>query len=340
MSETIIQDDSHAESDAAIPPARPPRRLDVQALAARYSLLAVWVAVIVFFSVTAPDTFPTTGTFKTVFGSQQELLFLALAVVITFVVGEFDLSVAGMLGFSATLLGVLNTQHGVGIVPACVIAVAATTMVGVVNAFIIVRLGVEAIVVTLGMATLLLGVSLWLTDLTTVTGLSDSFASIAATTLLGLPLFFWYGLALTLLLAYVLHRTPLGRHMTFVGASREVARLAGVRVDRIRFCSYVASGCICGVAGMLSLAFAQGYDPNTSAGDLLPAFSAAFLGTAVIYPGRFNPIGAFIAVYFLLTGIVGLQLLGASGWIAEVFYGAALIIAITVATRVNRLRQT
>jgi ribose transport system permease protein len=213
--------------------------------------------------------------------------------------------------------------------------------VGAVNGFIVVRLGVESIVVTLGMATLLLGISLWMTNLSTVTGISTGFGDISSHHwLFGLPLFFWYGVAATLVIAYVVHLTPLGRHMTFVGVNREVARLAGVRVDRIRFGAYVASGLICGIAGLLSIAFTQGYDPNTSGANLLPAFSAAFLGTAVIYPGRFNPIGAFIAVFFLLTGIVGLQLVGASGWIAQVFYGASLIIAITVTTLINRLRQS
>jgi ribose transport system permease protein len=61
---------------------------------------------------------------------------------------------------------------------------------------------------------------------------------------------------------------------------------------------------------------------------LLPAFASAFLGMTVITPGRFNPWGAFIAVYFLLTGITGLELLGLTGWVEQVFYGASLVIAV------------
>jgi ribose transport system permease protein len=57
---------------------------------------------------------------------------------------------------------------------------------------------------------------------------------------------------------------------------------------------------------------------------------------AAIQPGRFNPIGTFIAIYFLATGILGLELLGAAGWISDVFYGGALVIAVTAATLLRR----
>jgi ribose transport system permease protein len=60
------------------------------------------------------------------------------------------------------------------------------------------------------------------------------------------------------------------------------------------------------------------------------------LGTAVIQPGRFNPIGTFVAIYFLATGIIGLELLGASGWVSDVFYGGVLVIAVTIATVIRR----
>ncbi|HEY2055670.1 MAG TPA: ABC transporter permease, partial [Solirubrobacterales bacterium] len=69
---------------------------------------------------------------------------------------------------------------------------------------------------------------------------------------------------------------------------------------------------------------------------LLPAFAAAFLGSTAIRPGRFNPWGAFAAVYFLATGITGLQLEGLSGWIEQVFYGGSLVIAVVAARLAGR----
>lgn len=73
---------------------------------------------------------------------------------------------------------------------------------------------------------------------------------------------------------------------------------------------------------------------------LLPAYAAAFLGATTITPGRFNAFGTLIAVYFLVTGITGLQLLGAPTFVQQLFYGGALIIAVGVAVlvRSHRLR--
>jgi ribose transport system permease protein len=98
----------------------------------------------------------------------------------------------------------------------------------------------------------------------------------------------------------------------------------------------VVSGLLCGIGGVLLVATVGGFDPSTSPTYLLPALSATFLGTAVIRPGRFNPIGTMVAIYFLVTGIVGLSLLGFNGWVTDVFYGAALIIAVIVSTVARR----
>lgn len=303
----------------------------------RYALVAVWLLVALGYAIAEPSVFLTSGTFQTVFGSQQPLVFLGMAAVITFSVGEFDLSISAMLGLSATLVPILVVQHGWNPVIASLAAVAACGVVGAVNAVIIVHLGIDAIVTTLGMGTLLVGLTSGLSQSQAVTGLSDTFSRVANTTVVfGLPLTFFYGVALAALIAYVMRFTSLGRHMVFVGANREVARLAGIRVATIRTGSYVVSGLICGIGGVLLVASVGAFDPTTSPTYLLPALSATFLGTAAIRPGRFNPIGTLVAIYFLVTGIVGLQLLGYTGWVSDVFYGAALILAVLASTLTRR----
>jgi len=72
---------------------------------------------------------------------------------------------------------------------------------------------------------------------------------------------------------------------------------------------------------------------------LLPAFAAAFLGSTTITPGRFNPWGTFIAVYFLATGITGLAILGVQTWVQNVFYGGALVIAVSASQVVKERHE-
>jgi ribose transport system permease protein len=305
--------------------------------AERYAIVAVWGLMILFYSAIEPAEFATSGTFKTVFGSQAALVFLSMAFLCTVIVGEFvDLSVAGILALSATLVPVLSVLHGMDVWLASAIAVAAGTGAGAINGLLVVGLGVNIIVVTLGMSTLLLGISLAISHLHTVSGLSASYSKIALLDVAGLPISFYYGVAIVLVFAYVLGFTPLGRHMRFVGSNREVSRLAGIRVNRIRFGAFVMAGFLCGVGGVVVTAGLGGFDPSSSVTYLLPTVSAVFLGTAVIQPGRFNPIGTFVGVYFLATGILGLQELGYAGWISDVFYGTALIVAVSLSTIVRR----
>jgi ribose transport system permease protein len=311
-------------------------RPDVVKAGERYGVLGVWILMGIAFSIAAPGLFLRTGTFQAIFAGQEPLVFLAAGLVCVLAVGEFDLSIAGVLGLSATLVPVLVVQDHWNLTLAVIVSVLATTLAGLVNGLLIVKARVNPIVVTLGMATLLLGVELQQTQLSTVTGLPGGFASVADVQFLSLPISFYYGLAVTVVLAYVMFATRLGRHMIFVGANREVARLAGVPVNRIRLGAYVFSGFICGVGGVILVAGLGGFDPTTSSEYLLPAFAAAFLGSAMIVPGRFNPIGAFLAIYFLETGIIGLELLGYTGWISDVFFGAALIIAVAVSTILRR----
>ena len=114
------------------------------------------------------------------------------------------------------------------------------------------------------------------------------------------------------MLWYFLEYTALGRRLLFVGRSRSVARLSGIRVGRMRWGALVASATIAAAAGVLYAGITGAADPVSGASFLLPAFAAAFLGATSIVPGRFNPWGSFIAVYFLVTGITGLTLFGIS----------------------------
>ena len=127
--------------------------------------------------------------------------------------------------------------------------------------------------------------------------------------------------------------------MRFVGASREVSRLSGVRVDRIRFGSFVFAGLLSGVGAVISVAAIGGFNATTSDSYLLPVFASVFLGTAIFEPGRFNPIGTLVGIYFLATGILGLQLLGLQSWVSQVFYGGVLVVAVTISTLLHRARH-
>ncbi|MDX6245260.1 MAG: ribose transport system permease protein, partial [Frankiales bacterium] len=294
----------------------------------RFGLPIVWLLVAATFAIVEPTVFLTSGTFGTVFGSQSVLLVISLALLVPFSAGEFDLSVAGVLSVTLVLIGFLNVKQGWPIVPTLLVAVAAGTLVGIVNAILVVGVGLDSMVVTLGMGTILLGAGVGINNETTA-GLSPGLVNAVSTNYFTLPLSFLYGVILTGLMWYVFSYTPLGRYLYFVGSGRDVARLSGISVSKIRAGSLIVSAAITSLGGVILAGTLGAADPNVGSSYLLPAFAAAFLGSTAITPGRFNPWGTFIAVYFLVTGVTGLNLLGLTGWIEQLFYGTSLIVAIT-----------
>lgn len=303
----------------------------------RFGVIIAWVIIVVAFSVLEPDLFLTTGNFVTIFGSQSVLLILALGVLLPSTTGEFDLSVSGVLGLSLVLVGWLNVVHQWPVELACIVALAAGLLVGMVNAAFIVGLGVDSFIVTLGTGTLLTGVALGLIP-AAVAPISEGLVTVMRTQLFGLQMAFYYGLALTILSWYVFSHTPLGRYLYFVGSGNNVARLAGLRVDALRVLALIGSALIAAFAGVVLAGLNGSADPTVGASFLLPAYAAAFLGSTVFFPGRFNPWGTFAAVYFLVTGITGLQLMGIASWIEPVFYGGSLVLAVA-ASRIAQRRS-
>ncbi|MCW3005349.1 MAG: ABC-type transporter, integral rane subunit [Conexibacter sp.] len=317
----------------ADPPSTPgsggTRRLSVSGVLHRYGLLIAWAVLIAVFGALVPESFLHVQNFKTIFNTQAILLVLTIAVLITLIPGEFDLSFAATFGISEVLLGYLNVRLGIPIAAAIVLVLLIGAAIGAVNAILTVLVGVESIIVTLGSATVLSGVALALTT-EPIVGIAPGFVQAVRHATFGLQTVLFVALAVTLAAWYVLTYTPVGRYLYFTGAGRNAARLAGIRVDRLRFFAFMWAGTLSALAGVLLAGVLGSSDASIGPAYLLPGFAAAYLGSAAIVPGRFNVWGSFIAVYFLVTGITGLELLGLSGWISQAFYGGSLLIAVVI----------
>jgi ribose transport system permease protein len=304
----------------------------------RYALLVAWLLLFLLFALLLPGLFPTARNLQTVFSERSILLILTLGMLPGLAAGEYDLSIAATMGISFVIVGWLNVVHGWPILPVAIIAVAAALAVGLVNAIVVVVLDVPSLVATLGMGSLLAGLALGINNLI-VSPVAPELVDLARGKILGLQLVFFIALGLTVALWYVFSYTPLGRYLYFVGAGRDVARLSGIRVNLIRAGALVAGSLIAGVDGVLLAGRNGSVDPNIAPSLLLPAFAGAFLGSTAITPGRFNPWGTFVAVYFLVTGINGLQLLRITGWVEQVFFGAALVIGVVFSRLARRAAE-
>lgn len=314
-------------------------RVNIARLMERIALPVVWLLLIALFSILMPGAFFNWGNFSILFASYAPAALLALAIIVPLTAGDFDLAVGATMTLSSCIIGVLNVWYHVPLEIVLLFALGAGVLVGLFHALFIIYFRIPSLVVTLGTTSLMSGIVQWMTNSSTIGGIDIRLINwVVGHRLLGVPLAFYYALLVAIITWYVFDYTPVGRRLLFVGRGREVARLNGIAVNRVRVGALVISGVISAAAGVLYAGVLGSADPYSGLNYLLPAFAAAFLGATTILPGRFNAWGAILAVYFLGTGITGLTMLGIPLWVTNVFNGGALILAVTI-SQLTRHRE-
>jgi ribose transport system permease protein len=280
-----------------------------------------------------PDLFLTASNFRIIASSQAVAAIMALGLLVPVACGVFDLSIAGTLGVAETVV-IYMQGNGHGTWLGIVCALAAGLVVGLLNAFVVIKLRVDSFIATLGMSSILLAGVKAITNGAFISGAAGgTFSGFGQNKVWGLPLPVFYMVGIGLVLWWVLEYTPVGRYLYGIGGNPQAARLAGVRVNRITTGAFVTSGVVSAFAGVVLAAELGSGSPDVGTSYLLPAFSAVFLGATQIRPGRVNVLGTLIAIFLLATGVKGLQLGGAPDYISDLFNGAALIIAVALAAR-------
>lgn len=337
MSTEVRHDATRAAASGAGDGSVAPRRRSVGSLVERWALVGALV-LLTLVCVAAFPQFRTASLLVAMINAQALVLLLALTATVVLRLGDFDLSVAQSMVAAAAVTVVL-AGAGVPVVAAVAVALVLGATVGLVNAVLVVRVGVDSFVATLGSFTALAGLASLVTDGRIIAGVPDVLVEVSRAKLLGLPAVTWYAWGLLVILWYVYERTPLGRYMVFIGGNRSAARLAGLPVTAIRMGAYVVSGLLASVIGVLFVGYFNSVDPNVGGQFLLQPFAAAFLGATAVTVGRFNAVGTAAALYLLTVGITALQLMGAETWVTNVFYGLALMLAVTVARLAGRHRS-
>jgi ribose transport system permease protein len=297
----------------------------------RYGLIGAWLVLIAVFGVISPTYFLSWISFSSMFSSNAVLVVLTLGLIVPLTAGDLDMSMASTLVLSSMTLAILNVQFEWSAPAAAAVAIGCGILVGLINAFLVVYFRIHSLIVTLGTGTFIQGIVLWISKSDTISGVSQSLIDLVIVTrLFGISLSFYYALLLCIGMWVFLEYTTPGRRLLFVGRGRDVARLSGIRVDRVRALALLTSSVIAAVAGIMYSGMTGSADPLSGLQLLLPAFAAAFLGATSIIPGRFNPFGSMIGVYALTTGILGLTILGIPSFVQSLFYGGGLVLAVVL----------
>ena len=308
----------------------------------RYSGLFLTVVLIAIFAARIPDTFLTTTTAQAIARNQAITLVLSLSLMVSLCAGYFDLSVGQNFGLGAVVCISLVSEHHWGTVSAMAFTILICGAIGGVNALLVVGLGMDSFIATLGVGSVLLALSQYLSDAQYVGPAPAEFQTLAGWQPLGIPVLIVYAIVLAVLVWYVLEHTPIGRRLYATGANPDASRLAGIATRRYAAGALVLTGLGCGIAAVLMSAATGSVSPSVGNSYLLPPFAACFLAATQIKPGRYNVGGLLVALILLGVGVKGLALIDGSVWIPDLFNGAALILAVglTVLARRQALRRS
>ena len=307
------------------------RRLATFASFRNISAVYLLAFLFVVFALWIPDTFLTSGTWRSLLANQSITCLVAVGLVVPLAAGVFDLAVGSEVGLGAVIAAWLLVRQDLPAPVAILLALLAGAAVGVVISFLIVRAHINSFIATLGVSSVLLALINWTSGNQQILNIPAGFGKLATGQLLGVVYPVYIMLAVALLVWYVLERTPAGRRVYATGGNIEAASLAGVRTARVILASTITCGVISGLAGLLVTSQLSAGDPSIGPGYLLPAIAAAVLGSTQLRGGRYNVWGTVIAAYVLATGVKGLQLAGAPVWIPDLFNGLALLIAVGMA---------
>ena len=264
------------------------------------TLLILVAALALAMSIAYPNNFPTGSNLRAVLLNLAPVGILVCGMMLLMIAGSFDLSCGSTLALSGVWAGVVAGWWGWPAEVAILVGIVVGALAGLVNGLIVTRIGINALIATLGTLTIYRSLT-YVTAGTGVTPISDAFAAYgrAADPVLRIQSPFWMMLAIVLVGSWLVSRTRFFRQFYFVGGNPRAAQLSGIRVDRLTLIAFIIMGALAGVAGVFGAARLNSAVVNAGVGIELKVITATVLGGASLKGGEGTIIGGILGVLFI-----------------------------------------
>jgi ribose transport system permease protein len=312
----------------------------------------VWlllVVVLAIFSLTVPNFFQT-GIFINIIESSTMVGVMAIGLAIVIIAGNMDLSVESVAALSAMVTGILFCSHGIGIgwslTPAwlalplsLLIAVAVGAAIGALNGLLVVRLKMDAFIVTLASYIWVRGMVVALSGGRSAQDLVPSIRFIGIDTFLYIPLIAWIAIAGFAIFTFIMIKTPFGRYITMIGGNRAATFRAGIPVNKLIWISFILAGGIAGLAGWLLAIRTSGASAGLGVGMLFQAFAAVVIGGVSLKGGVGQLPGVYAGVLLLHSIQTAINLMGLPAHYTQMILGSLVLAAVLLDTVKLTIRQ-
>jgi ribose/xylose/arabinose/galactoside ABC-type transport system permease subunit len=291
-------------------------------------VLVLLIALFIYFSVTESRFF-TAANIRVMLTSVSILWMVSLGLTVVMLTGGFDLSIGSMPGLAGFIFVGFYVNLGFPALLAVIFTVVAGAVIaGGTNGFLIGRVKMPFLVVTIGTFSLFQGITYVVSDGQTTSLTSSLLDSIGFGSAIGVPYSVWIMIGTFLVSLFVLRRTYLGRDVYATGGNSLAAQLAGVSVARTLIAAYAFSGAMAALAGVIQDAFISAATPVDGSSIIFDATAAVLLGGTALGGGIGGLGGTVVGVLFLGVLQNGLSIAGIQSAYQQIISGVIVITAV------------
>lgn len=260
--------------------------------------VVVLIAAVFILGATLTDRFLSLGNIVNVYEQSTDLALVSLGQTLAILTGGIDLSVGSLISLTSCLTSGLINGDPNRVIPVVLAVLALGTVIGLLNAGLVIVLRVHPLIVTLGMSAILQGATLFYA-MGPIGKVPRNFNFLAYGRIAGLPVGATIAVLLFILTALLLRYLPLGRQIYAVGDDDDAARLAGLRRTQVLLLAYGASGFCCAATGLYLVARFGAGQPYTGVNYTLTSITPVILGGTALSGGRGGVIGTLFGAYLI-----------------------------------------
>jgi L-arabinose transport system permease protein len=313
-------------SASQLNPAAPAASLATRQWLSEYSMPLAYLVLFVILSATVENFFSLTNVIGLML-SVAQIGMVACTMMLCLASRDFDLSVGSTIAF-AGVLGAIVLEHSGSVALAVAAGLGAGALIGACNGVLIAYLRVNALIATLATMLMVRGLAFIVSKGQAVGINDDSFIDFGDTRIFGMPLPVLVAGACFIVFGILLNQTVFGRNTLAIGGNPEAARLAGVRVERLRVWIFLLQGLVTAMAGLILASRITSGQPNAAQGFELDVISACVLGGVSLQGGKARIFGVLIGVLIMGTVENVMNLLDVDAFYQYLMRGVILLLAV------------
>jgi len=315
--------------------------LDLFGFLYKYGTIVVVVLAVFYFSVTL-DNFMNFNNITNVFRSVSIVALIALAITVSLTIDGLDVSVTATAGFAGVIAAKFMIIWGFGPVPAIIVPLLMGVLIGSINAFLVIKIGIQDLLATLSMMFVLTGISITFQDGSAIYNymplpngggiaeftFSKEFLFIGQGVLFNIPVPVHIMIIVAILVHIFLTYTKHGRYLYMIGGNSEAAKLSGIPINRYRYFAYVLSGFLAALAGIVLASRLGSGEVDAGAPYLMDSIAAAFVGFSVLGAGKPNAYGTLLGALLMGVLLNGLIMMDFPYYSQDIIKGFVLLLAL------------